>query len=64
MKVPLTCKQFAKVYGLYNIKPFPKKLKLGLDYIKEEVLELFGLLTNKYGYICNFNNNPKFGEAH
>jgi hypothetical protein len=32
-------------------------LKLGLDYTKEEVLELFGPLTNKNGYRYSFNNN-------
>jgi hypothetical protein len=56
-KVPLTHKQFIEAYGLCNIGPFPKKLKLGLDYTKEEVLELFGFLTNKNGYHYNFNNN-------
>jgi len=56
-KVPLTCKQSVKAYGLGSIEPSPKKLKLGLNYIKEEVLELFGPFTNKNGYHYNFNNN-------
>jgi len=56
-KVPLTRKQFAKVYGLCNIGPSPKKLKLGLDYIEKKVLELFKPLTKKNGYHYSFNNN-------
>jgi hypothetical protein len=46
-KIPLTCKQFVDAYGLCSIKPFPKNLKLGLDYTKEEVLELLDLLLTK-----------------
>jgi hypothetical protein len=57
-KVPLTHKQFVKAYGLCSIEPFPKKLKFGLDYTKEEVLELFGPFTHKNGY-RSFNNNLK-----
>jgi hypothetical protein len=58
-KVPLTCKKFAKVYGLCNIGPSPKKLKLGLNSIEKQVLELFKPFTNKNGYHYSFNNNPK-----
>jgi hypothetical protein len=46
-KIPLTCKQFVDAYGLCSIRPFPKNLKLGLDYTKEEVLELLDLLLIK-----------------
>jgi hypothetical protein len=35
-------------------------LKHGLDYTKEEALELFGPLTDKNGYCYNFNKNLEF----
>jgi hypothetical protein len=59
-KLPVTCKQFAKVYDLNNIRPCPNILKLKFDYSKEEFWnQLFGPTINKNGYKYCFSDDEK-----
>jgi hypothetical protein len=41
------------------VGPCPKRLKLGFDYSKEEILELFGWIANKNCYMYCFNDDEK-----
>ncbi len=59
-KFPITCKQSTKVYDLNKTRPCPKRLKLRLDYSKEEFWnQLFGPIVNKNGYKYCFSDDEK-----
>ncbi len=36
-KTPIICQQFAFIYDLCSTRPCPKRLKVGQDFIKEEL---------------------------
>jgi hypothetical protein len=61
-KTPITRQQLAFIYDLCNIKPCPKRLKVGRNFKKEEVQEFFGLSNNKNGYQYYFNDNLELNK--
>jgi hypothetical protein len=51
--------QFAKKYGFGNKGLSPKMLKIGKDYIEEEIQALFGPCNTKNGYHYCFSNDER-----